>query len=92
VSPLVNNEGIAVAASTLVVAALFNPLRRRIQRIVDRRFHRAQYDAERMVADFGTRLRDEVEIDLLRQAILEAVGRSVEPTDVHLWLRPGTAR
>ena len=92
VSPLVNDEGIAVAASTLVVAALFNPVRGRIQRLVDRRFHRAQYDAERMVADFGARLRDEVEIDRLQQAILDAVGRSVEPTDVHLWLRSGTAR
>jgi hypothetical protein len=92
VSPFVNNEAIAVAASTLLVAALFNPVRVRVQRGVDRRFHRARYDAERMVADFGTRLRDEVEIDRLHRDILDVVSRSVEPTEVHLWLRPGTAR
>jgi hypothetical protein len=92
VSPLVNNEGIAVAASTLLVAALFNPVRSRVQRAVDRRFHRARFNADRIVADFGTRLRDEIEIDRLRRDFLDVVDRSVEPTRAILWLRPGTAR
>ncbi len=86
-SPLVNDEGVAVAASTLLVAALFNPLRRRVQAAVDRRFHRARYDADRMVADFSGRLRDEVEIGRLRLDILDTVDRSVEPTSAALWLR-----
>ena len=92
VSPLVEGSGIAVAASTLLVAALFNPLRVRVQRRVDRRFHRARYDADRMVAEFSGRLRDEIEITRLRQDILEVVDRSVEPSEVGLWLRPGPAR
>lgn len=92
VSPLVEDSGIAVAASTLLVAALFNPLRVRVQRGVDRRFHRARYDADRMVAEFSGRLRDEVEITRLRQDILDVVDRSVAPSEVGLWLRPGSAR
>ena len=92
VSPLVEGSGIAVAASTLLVAALFNPLRVRVQRRVDRRFHRARYDADRMVAEFSGRLRDEIEITRLRQDILEVVDRSVAPSEVGLWLRPGSAR
>ena len=92
VSPLVGNSGIAVAASTLLVAALFNPLRVRVQRGVDRRFHRARYDADRMVAEFSGRLRDEVEITRLRLDILDVVDRSVEPAGVSLWLRAGSAR
>ena len=92
VSSLAGNSGIAVAASTLLVAALFNPLRVRVQRRVDRRFHRARYDADRMVAEFSGRLRDEVEITRLRQDILDVVDRSVEPDGVGLWLRPGPAR
>jgi hypothetical protein len=92
VSPLVNNEGIAVAVSTLLVAALFNPVRGRVQRAVDRRFHRARFNADRMVSDFATRLRDEIEIDRLRHDFLEVIDRSVEPAHADLWLRPRTAR
>ena len=92
VSSLAGNSGIVVAATTLLVAALFNSLRIRVQRRVDRRFHRARYDADRMVAEFSGRLRDEVEITRLRQDILDVVDRSVAPDGVGLWLRPGPAR
>ena len=88
-SPLVNDEGVAVAASTLLVAALFNPLRTRVQGAADRHFHRARYDASRMVADFSGRLRDGVEIDRLRVDILDTVDRSVGPSSAVLWLRIG---
>jgi hypothetical protein len=80
-------NGIAVAAATLVAAALFTPVRHRVQRIVDQRFHRARYDAERTVAGLAARLRDEVDVVRLREDILDVVIRSVEPTGVELWLR-----
>ena len=91
-SPITRSNPLAVAASTLLVAVSFNPLRRRIQRVVDRRFHRARYDAEQTVAGLAGRLRDEVDMARLRQEIIDVVARSFEPTDVHLWLRPGSAR
>jgi hypothetical protein len=87
VSPLVRDEGIAVAASTLLVAALFNPLRVRVQRGVDRRFHRAHYDAERMVADFAARLRDELDLATLASELASTTTRAVQPTTAGLWLR-----
>jgi hypothetical protein len=71
---------VGVAASTLAAAALFNPLRKRIQRLVDRRFNRARYDAEATVAAFTARLRDAVEIDAIRADLLDAVNRAVQPT------------
>ncbi len=89
---ITGSNPLAVAASTLLVAVSFNPLRRRIQRVVDRRFHRATYDAEQTVAGLAGRLRDEVDIVRLRQEILDVVDRSFEPTDVHLWLRPRPVR
>ena len=87
VSPLVNNEGIAVAASTLLVAALFNPLRTRVQRSVDRRFHRARYDADEMVQDFAARLRDELDLPTLATDLAQTTMHAVEPTSAALWLR-----
>ena len=87
VSPLVNNEGIAVAASTLLVAALFNPVRLRVQRTVDRRFHRARYDAEMLVSEFVARLRDEVDLPTLAADLDAIVRRSISPSSVELWLR-----
>ena len=79
---------VGVAASTLAAAALFNPLRKRIQRLVDRRFNRARYDAEATVAAFTARLRDAVEIDAIRADLLDAVNRAVQPTHASVWIRP----
>jgi len=81
---------VAVAASTLCVAALFNPLRRRIQHGVDRRFNRVRYDAEATVSTFAARLRESVRLDLVREELVDAVQRSVEPTSIVLWLPPAT--
>jgi hypothetical protein len=78
---------VGVAASTLAAAALFNPLRVRIQRLVDRRFNRARYDAEATVAAFTARLRDAVEIDAIRSDLLDAVNRAVEPSHASVWIR-----
>ena len=78
---------VGVAASTLVAAALFNPLRVRIQRLVERRFNRARYDAEATVAAFSARLREAVELDTIRAELLEVVNRAVQPTHVSLWIR-----
>jgi hypothetical protein len=79
---------VGVAASTLVAAALFNPLRIRIQRAVDHRFNRAHYDAEATVTAFTARLRDAVEIDAIRGDLLDAVNRAVQPTHASVWIKP----
>jgi hypothetical protein len=79
---------VGVAASTLAAAALFSPLRRRIQRVVDRRFNRARYDAESTVAGFTVRLQDAVDLDTVRNELLYVVGRAVEPSRASLWVRP----
>jgi hypothetical protein len=76
-----------VAGSTLLVAALFQPLRRRVQRLVDRRFNRTRYDAELIVAAFARRLSDEVDLEQLQAEILATVAATVEPSSVSLWLR-----
>jgi hypothetical protein len=77
---------VAVAASTLVVAALFNPLRRRVQHAVDRRFNRARYDAELTVAAFAARLQDAVDPAAVQADLLGAVQRSLEPVHASVWL------
>jgi hypothetical protein len=79
---------VGVAASTLAAAALFNPLRRRVQRLVDRRFNRARYDAEAIVSAFTLRLRDAVDLDTVRGELLHAVERAVEPRHASLWIKP----
>jgi hypothetical protein len=77
---------VGVAASTLVVAALFNPLRRRVQRTVDRRFNRARYDAEATVAAFAARLKDAVDLDAVRDDLTGVVHRALEPAHVSVWI------
>jgi len=76
-----------VAASTLLVAALFNPLRRRVQTVVDRRFHRAHYDAERTVEGFAGRLRDQLDLPTLTGELRRAALEAVEPTTSAVWIR-----
>jgi hypothetical protein len=80
---------VAVAASTLAAAALFNPLRRRVQRAVDRRFNRARFDADAAVAAFAARLKDAVDPDAARAELLDVVHRSLEPAHISVWIRPG---
>jgi predicted permease len=77
---------VAVAASTLVAAALFNPVRRRVQHAVDRRFNRARYDAERTVTAFAARLQDAVDPDAVRADLVGVVHAALEPTHVSVWL------
>jgi N-terminal 7TM region of histidine kinase len=79
---------VGVAASTLAAIALFNPLRVRIQRLVDRHFNRARYDAEAIVAAFTVRLRDAVEIDGIRTDLLDTVTRAVQPSHASVWIKP----
>ena len=86
---LTGGQRIAVALSTLVAAALFQPLRVRVQRAVDRRFDRARFDAERTSASFAERLRVEVDIDAVTDDLRDTVRRSIKPAGLGLWLRGG---
>ena len=86
-SPLTGGNTLAVAGSTLLVAALFQPLRRRVQEVVERRFNRARYDAQVAVDAFSARLRDEVDLEILRGSLLALVDATLEPNTAALWLR-----
>ena len=79
---------VAVAAATLAAAALFNPLRVRVQRVVDRRFNRARYDADRTVAAFAARLKDAVDLDSVREDLAAIVNQTLEPAHISLWISP----
>jgi len=83
------HSSVAVAASTLAAAALFNPLRRRVQLMVDRRFNRARYDADRTVAAFAARLKDAVDLDSVRDDLAGVVQDALEPVHVSVWVSRG---
>jgi hypothetical protein len=88
-APFTNENTLAVAASTLVAAALFQPLRRRVQRAVDRRFDRARYDGQRTVDAFGEQLRSEVDLRTIRASLRATAHEAVRPSETGVWLKSG---
>jgi ABC-type bacteriocin/lantibiotic exporter with double-glycine peptidase domain len=80
---------VAVAVATLAAAALFTPLRRRVQKLVDRRFNRARYDADQIIAAFAARLQGAVELDAVRADLATSVQQALEPAHVSVWIQAG---
>ena len=83
------HSSVAVAVSTLAAAALFDPLRRRVQRTVDRRFNRARYDADQTVMAFAARLKDAVDLDSVHDDLAAVVEKALEPAHMSVWIRTG---
>jgi hypothetical protein len=87
---VIGGQTVAVAGSTLLAAALFQPLRRRVQIAVDHRFNRARYDAERTATDFADRLRDEMDLASVSGDIVGVVDTALRPATIGVWIRPST--
>jgi hypothetical protein len=85
--PVTGNSSLVVAGSTLAVAAVFHPARRRLQAAVDRRFDRARYDSARAVDAFAARLRDQVDLDQVTWGLRDTVGATVAPSRIAVWIR-----
>jgi hypothetical protein len=83
---------LSVVISTMTIAALFNPLRRRVQATIDRRFYRRRYNAEQILATFGMTLREEVDLERLSRSLVSVIHRTLKPEKVNLWLKPKGAQ